>query len=221
MQETIIATSRPRRRQWFIAPLAASAIGATVFGATRASADTPMAVVTLRDASGHAVGNVRFYDTGHHTVVRARLTTNAHVTAEQFHGFHIHTGADVVSGTSGCIADAAKASTTWFVSAGGHLKADGQLHSNHTGDLESILVNADGSASSTFTTDRFMPGELAGRAIILHAGPDNFGNIPKGTAADQYTPNSPSAITKTDNTGNAGDRVACGVIHVVDASSDH
>ncbi len=33
-----------------------------------------------------------------------------------------------------------------------------------------------------------------------------------GGAADQYTANKPAATEKTGKTGNAGDRVACGVI---------
>jgi Cu/Zn superoxide dismutase len=52
--------------------------------------------------------------------------------------------------------------------------------------------------------------------VILHAGPDNFGNIPVGTAPNQYTPNSTDPVTGatvlTANTGNAGNRIACGVI---------
>jgi Cu-Zn family superoxide dismutase len=54
--------------------------------------------------------------------------------------------------------------------------------------------------------------DLAGRVVIVHAGPDNFGNIPVGTDPNQYTPNSQSAIDRTAATGNAGDRIACGVI---------
>jgi Cu-Zn family superoxide dismutase len=115
----------------------------------QADASTPFASATLRDASGTPIGRVQFYDVKHHTTVKVRLTANAHVTAEQFHGFHIHTGTDTASGTSGCIADATKASSTWFVSAGGHLKADGQIHSQHTGDLQSLLVAQDGSTTST------------------------------------------------------------------------
>ena len=57
-----------------------------------------------------------------------------------------------------------------------------------------------------------MPAELPGKAVILHAGADNFGNVPVGTGPDQYTANSAAATTKTGNTGNAGDRIACGVI---------
>jgi Cu-Zn family superoxide dismutase len=48
--------------------------------------------------------------------------------------------------------------------------------------------------------------------VIVHALPDNYDNIPLGTAPDQYTANSPAAREKTLATGNAGDRLACGVV---------
>jgi Cu/Zn superoxide dismutase len=46
----------------------------------------------------------------------------------------------------------------------------------------------------------------------MHASADNFGNIPLGTEPDKYTSNSQAAIDLTTATGNAGARVACGVI---------
>ena len=201
-------------RRWIVVAIGAGAIATSLVAATGANADSPIAYATLRDATGQPVGKVRFYNHDHHTTVRVRLSANAHVTPQQFHGFHVHAGTDPATGTSGCVADPAKPSSTWFTSAGGHFKDDGQVHSNHNGDLESLLVNADGTAETTFTTDRFTPGDLKGRAIILHASADNFGNVPVGAAADQYSANSPAAVTKTQNTGNAGDRVACGVVRL-------
>jgi Cu-Zn family superoxide dismutase len=47
--------------------------------------------------------------------------------------------------------------------------------------------------------------DLDGSAIIVHANPDNYANIPK----DRYDPD-PDATTLA--TGDAGGRVACGVI---------
>jgi len=61
-------------------------------------------------------------------------------------------------------------------------------------------------------TGRFEPSALVGRAVIVHAGPDNFGNVPVGPAANQYTANAVDATTATKNTGNAGDRLGCGII---------
>ena len=74
-----------------------------------------------------------------------------------------------------------------------------------------MYVNADGSTELRFEVDKLVPSEVAGRAVVLHAGPDNFGNVPVGPADDQYQAG-PTAVAKTQNTGNAGDRYACGVI---------
>lgn len=211
---TRTARRASHRRRWLAAGIGLVLVAATGLLATRADAHTPFARATLKDASGAVVGQVGFYQVHDHTTVKVELTRNARVTPQQFHGFHVHTGSDPASGTSGCVADPAQPSSTWFVSAGGHLKDDGQAHSAHDGDLQSLLVKANGTASSIFDTDRFTPQDLAGRAIILHAGPDNFGNVPTGTGPEQYTANSPAAVTRTQNTGNSGDRVACGVIKV-------
>jgi Cu-Zn family superoxide dismutase len=50
----------------------------------------------------------------------------------------------------------------------------------------------------------------AGTAIVIHAGADNFGNIP----ADRYNQvnGAPGPDQTTMMTGDAGKRVACGVI---------
>ena len=87
-------------------------------------------------------------------------------------------------------------------------------HGSHAGDLTSLYFNRDGTVHLEFTTDRFIGGELFDRVVILHSGADNFGNIPLGSAAAQYTANASDATTATRNTGNAGDRIACGVIDV-------
>ncbi len=81
--------------------------------------------------------------------------------------------------------------------------------------MPSLLVNGDGSATLKFTSTRLSIDDLSNRAVMLHAGADNFGNIPTGSGADQYTANSPAATDKTAATGNAGDRIACGLINLV------
>ena len=39
-------------------------------------------------------------------------------------------------------------------------------------------MSADGTATARSVTGRLDPAKLDGRAVILHAGPDNFANIP-------------------------------------------
>jgi len=73
-------------------------------------------------------------------------------------------------------------------------------------------VLRDGTARISFTTDRIDPAALRGTAVILHAKPDNFGNIPVGGEPNQYQPNSSAAPDLTARTGNASDRVACGLV---------
>lgn len=165
----------------------------------------------LRDPGGRSVGTVKFEISRHDMRVEARLRPNRYVTPGQFHGFHVHANNDPTNGV-GCVADRSAASSTWFVSADGHLSAAGQTHGDHNGDLPSPLVLRDGTARISFTTDRIEPRSLRGTAVILHANPDNFGNVPVGTAPNQYQPNSPAATDLTARTGNASDRVACGLV---------
>ena len=113
---------------------------------------------------------------------------------------------------AGCIADPAEPASTHFVSADGHYNPTGDTHGQHSGDMPALHVTAYGSARMSFVTDRFTAEEIRGKAIIVHPNPDNYGNVPVGSAPTQYTPNSAEATTLTQNTGNAGARIACGVI---------
>ena len=60
------------------------------------------------------------------------------VEVDVFHGFHIHANNDdsaTPGNGSGCIADTAAASSTWFTSADGHFNPTGETHSHHVGDM--------------------------------------------------------------------------------------
>lgn len=211
----MLVTSRRRRLSWFVGvPLAAmslSVVGVLTLPSV-SHADDVQAHATLRTADGAEVGTVRFTVKRGKTQVSARLRPSTSVKGrDAFHGFHIHANDNPANGT-GCLADPAKPASTWFVAADGHLLRQGQQHGAHQGDLPSLLVNADGTADLQFTTQRMTRSDLKGRAVVLHAGPDNFANVPVGTGAEEYRANSPAAVAKTAATGNAGDRLACGVI---------
>ena len=178
-----------------------------------AAAGTPSPGRAARRA-GTSVGTVKFRITRHDMRVDARLWPNKDVAPNQFHGFHVHANNDPANGV-GCVADPSAAASTWFVSAEGTCPPPTrprQSHGSHNGDLPSPLVLRDGTAQLSFTTDRIDPAALRGTAVILHKLPDNFGNIPVGTAANQYQPNSAAASDLTARTGNASDRVACGLV---------
>lgn len=164
-------------------------------------------MATVRLADGRAVGTVRFQRDRDGTRVNVALRMPVDLAGATFHGFHVHANSDPANG-SGCVADPAAPPSTWFVSADGHLSEPGATHGDHTGDLPVVYVQEGGEARATFVTDRFEPRDVVGRAVIVHALPDNYGNIP----ASGYTPVGPAAVDLTARTGNAGDRIACGVV---------
>jgi Cu-Zn family superoxide dismutase len=199
----------PRRHLRRLVIIVSAALLAVVVGGltTAVQAHGRRAHTTLRDAAGHRVGKVTFQLRDGKVIVHASVARQT----PGFHGFHIHANDDPANG-KGCIADPTQDPSTWFVSADGHLKAAGQNHPDHIGDMPVLLVGRDGRAEASFSDDRLRPSQLAGRAVIVHALPDNYDNIPLGTAPDQYTANSPAAREKTLATGNAGNRLACGLI---------
>lgn len=89
-----------------------------------------------------------------------------------------------------------------FKSAGGHFNPAGRRHGvlaaegKHAGDLPNLFVAADGTLRFNFfahgLTVRSMQ-DANGSAVVIHAGADDY---------------------RSDPAGNAGDRIACGVVQV-------
>ena len=105
------------------------------------------------------------------------------------HGFHIHEFGDMSKGCE---------------SMGAHYNPDGVDHGHlgdgHVGDLGNITADESGTAKFSIRADRVeLIGDrsVVGRGIVVHANPDDFG---KGGDEESL------------KTGNAGDRLACGVI---------
>jgi superoxide dismutase, Cu-Zn family len=211
-----VATATPRRRKLLVA-LAVVTVVAGLVGAVltlRARGDTapPAASATLRLPDGKTVGRADVFPGRPGSVIRVTVTLPAGSTATgAFHGFHIHANDNARNG-NGCMADPAAPAKDWFVSADGHFTKSSHSHPDHDGDMTSLYVAKDGRATLEFRTDRIAPSELIRRAIVIHAGPDNFGNVPTGAGAQNYTANSPAATETTERTGNAGNRIACGII---------
>lgn len=142
--------------------------------------------VTLAPASGSDVsGELTLVPMGDGVHVTGQVRGLAPGSA---HAIHIHEKGDCSA------ADA--------TSAGGHFNPTGQAHgkvgttTHHAGDMNNLLADANGVASvdlhaSGPTLGTGLPTDAIGRAVIVHA------------AADDYT---------SQPSGNAGARVACGVI---------
>lgn len=177
---------------------------------TQPSTNVPTSSAVLRNASGEFVATVLFTAAGSNTVVfvAARLPPE---TIDTVHGFHVHANDNPANG-DGCIADPAQPPNTHFLSVDGHFNPGGGVHGAHAGDMPPLFVPASGNSTASFITSRFRPGDVLGRAVILHAGSDNLGNIPLGPASTQYTANTQDAITLTNVTGNAGNRIGCGLV---------
>lgn len=167
-----------------------------------ATQDADEVEVTLFDADNNQVGTV-WLDEEDGAV---EIEVAASGLEPGFHGFHLHTVGE-------CDVDSPDpndpARTGDFLSAGGHLGADAGDHGEHAGDLPSLLVDSTGAARLTVSTDAFTLTDLQdddGTAVMVHSGRDNFAHVP-----ERYAPGGPDADTL--KTGDAGDRIACGVVN--------
>lgn len=172
---------------------------------TEPRAGKNLKLVRLVDTRGHRVGSAAFARVNGDLAVTVRVDQNI---APGFHGLHVHANNNPDNG-SGCNLDA----NAPFAAVDGHYASSGQPHGRHDGDLPSLLVGEDGAG---YLSTRTQPGlklsDLSGLAIIVHSGADNFNNVPVGGGPAEYTANGQAAVEASANTGNAGSRVACGVI---------
>jgi len=162
----------------------------------------------LKNAGGTTVATADFEFSSGFVTITVKTTGSGQLTPG-FHGLHIHSvgkcEADSVAPTGGPPGD--------FESAGAHFQAPG--HSGHpaSGDLTSLQVRQDGTAELVTTTDAFTAEDLqagAKTSIIIHEKADNFANIPPERY--QQINGTPPPDATTMATGDAGKRVACGVI---------
>ena len=203
MSTTSTGTKRSPSRKVALATLTTLALtGAASLAITSGSASGAgwEAGAVIRDAQGHKVGAVKFEGDEHGTVVKVSLE-NIGVGRDTYHGLHLH------ANDAGGACDPAAPSGP-FTNVGGHWNPGGVNHGLHAGDLPAILVLGGGTANARSVTGRFDPSEIAGRAVIVHAGPDNFANIPTRYATGGVA----GPDTATYATGDAGGRIACGII---------
>ena len=154
-------------------------------GCARLSGGEPQATATLEPTVGSIVkGTVTFSRDGNNVLVVAEVTG---LKPNQRHGFHIHEKGDC-SATDGS-------------SAGGHFNPGGARHghpgqgTHHAGDMPNLQADDEGRATLRYTLTgvELDEGErgIINRAVIVHGDSDDYRSQPAG---------------------NAGPRLACGVI---------
>jgi superoxide dismutase, Cu-Zn family len=158
-------------------------ISLLVFAAC-ATMNQPAASATLSPTSGsNAQGTVGFVPLADGTV---RVNVNLTGVPPGIHGFHVHEKGDC--GDNGN-------------AAGGHFNPTATAHGapqadpHHAGDFGNVTADDAGRVQTEFVTSSITveagASSVVGHAIILHANPDDL---------------------TTQPTGNAGGRIACGVV---------
>lgn len=167
--------------------LAANTVPVTGRRAFRVVAETKKAVAVLKGTAGvEGVVTLTSEDDGE-TTVSYKITG----LTPGNHGFHLHQFGDT---TNGCM------------STGPHFNPSGKTHgapgdeNRHAGDLGNVVAGADGVAEGVITDTQIPlggPNSVVGRAFVIHEGEDDLG---KG------------GHELSSTTGNAGGRLACGVV---------
>ena len=147
--------------------------------------ETVKAIAQLEHTIGDVQGAVKFKQKpGQPTIIKGIVKG---LTPGK-HGFHIHEFGDLSKGCE---------------SAGAHYNPDGVEHGSleqgHVGDLGNITADKSGTARFQIKAERVELSDVVGRAIVIHADEDDLG---KGGDEESL------------KTGNAGERVGCGVIRL-------
>jgi superoxide dismutase, Cu-Zn family len=165
--------------------LSLAAVAAALAGCAGMSPGSgPMATAKLEATRGNsATGTVTFQQQGDRVMVRAQVEG---LKPGQEHGFHVHEKGDCSSGDG--------------MSTGGHFNPTAKPHGpqdadHHAGDLPALKADASGRVDVRFSVSGMTVGsgatDIVGKGLIVHAMPDDY---------------------RTQPTGNAGGRIACGVI---------
>lgn len=175
----------------FLLPILAGSISLALSAASYAGDSEDGKNVVMNDLkTGESIGSVMVSDYDDDGVV---FTPNLSGLTPGIHGFHIHQNGDC----SGAMKDG---KNVLGGAAGGHYDPENtDKHSvpwseeGHEGDLPTLYVDKDGKATQPVFAPELELDDIEGRAIMIHAGGDNYSDSPKAL-------------------GGGGERVACGVI---------
>ena len=160
-------------------------------GQVGGAAKKTMQAVCVVDMNG-ITGSVHFRQKI--SSAKVHVTYEIHGMADGDHGFHIHQYGDM---TEGCKSACAHFNPTVSVHGGPHSKP-GQRHAGDLGNVTTRRGLAKGNLTvAGISLDPRSPLSIIGRCVVLHKDKDDLG---KGGNDESL------------KTGNAGPRIACGVI---------
>ena len=163
--------------------------GALVAAGTASAASI---TVTMNDVNAKGVGDIIGMVVFQDSAKGLRIMPNLAGLSEGQHGFHVHQN-------PACGPKEKGGKMVPGLAAGGHFDAkkagkhEGPSGQGHLGDLPVLHVDAKGQATRANWAPHLKTSDLAGRAIVIHAGGDNYSDNPK-------------------KLGGGGARVACGVV---------
>jgi superoxide dismutase, Cu-Zn family len=146
------------------------------------------ASATLASTAGNtATGTASFTPSGSQIKLSVSI---AGVPPGSVHGFHIHDG-------NACGTDGMAAGAHWDPTLSG-MHGEWMMGAYHLGDIGNITADASGNGRAEVTANVWSIGtgednDVVGHAVVLHADPDDLSGQPAG---------------------NAGARIACGVIQL-------
>jgi Cu-Zn family superoxide dismutase len=166
-------------------------LGASAGFAACAHAETKTVSLNLitPEGAGAPIGTIELEDSGDGLILKPNLKG----LPPGEHGFHLHVNPSCAPGEQ----DGKMAAG---IGAGGHFDPH-ETHRHlgpdaaggHQGDLPVLKVADDGSASGTLMAPHLKVADMIGRALMIHAGGDNYADQPKPL-------------------GGGGARIACGVV---------
>jgi superoxide dismutase, Cu-Zn family len=174
-------------RMFSCAVMAVPLLWATCGTMAGAEKERKTATAGIKDAKGQNVGQAKFAATKGGVQISVTVTN----LSPGVHAIHIH--------------DAGKCDAPGFTTAGGHFNPANKQHGlqnpegHHAGDMPNLTVGANGKGTFKSTIQNItLAGDGAnslfhagGTSVVIHDKPDDM---------------------KTDPAGNAGARIACGVV---------
>jgi len=144
--------------------------------------------MTVLSGTGQAIGTITVEDTPYGALFSPALKG----LAPGLRGFHVHEHGN-------CGPKTKDGKVVPGLAAGGHYdptgssRHEGPYGKGHLGDLPPLYVDEKGASTQQVLAPRLKVADIRGRSLMVHAGGDNFSDLPK-------------------KLGGGGPRKACGVV---------